>query len=204
LLDGASQLLYTNQSAALYQMFISWGRAGAVATPLLANVFNMNEDEYKPVAQIPGRFTDWVHAVLVEQGDIRVVEGNYSNSGRHWSDQIVSTEDAKGVDFVTDFSNSGKTYFVGRSSLPLFRKPIVIIDTTGEYSKCVSYFNAEVLELTVAPSELPLGVSSTPLTRRRALRGQAQNPAFFRPHCDCGNEPAESLGALKISGKKLL
>jgi len=59
---------------------------------------------------------------------------------------------------VVGGSRSGKTYFLGRRLLPKLKNPIVVIDPTGEYAKYASYFNAEVLELTVTLGELPLEV----------------------------------------------
>jgi len=59
---------------------------------------------------------------------------------------------------VVGGSRSGKTYFLAKRLLPRLKNPIVVIDPTGEYAKYANHFNAEVLELTVTLSELPLEV----------------------------------------------
>jgi len=74
----------------------------------------VDRGEYNEVAKLPARNTSmgartWVHAVLVERGDIRVRRGNYSKSGRHWVDYIFATGDAKGVVYIVDYTNSGKS-----------------------------------------------------------------------------------------------
>jgi len=86
--------------------------AGATMPPP-ANMFIMSEAKLKEVAKIPARNTSagartYVYAILVESGDIRVLRTNFSRSERHWEDILFVTDDAKGVVYVADYSNSGK------------------------------------------------------------------------------------------------